>query len=353
LPHQIASSDIGNRAGAGCVAVVITTYARVEPLRLAILSALSQGSAVREVIVVDDNRDSGLSAEVARIVHSFRSRKLKYLTNTGKRGPAAARNVGINHASAEFIAFLDDDDYWLKGKLEAQLQLMHPDVVGVDCGFVEKDGNSFIRVVSGDGRTRTQNGLLQGECPSSTSLMVVRRSIALQAGLFDEDIAGFEDFEFWLRCAQFGKFANAREPLSVYHQHAGYRVSSSAERLQGLEQLIRKWRHLFRDEGEVAAFRRKWTVMQLATNSRRALGTGAHRAMIIAVAAIRVSPCDRRGWTALACSVLGARASRNFRRLRHSRYSADPVVINEMRELERSARDIQARASTQAGRDAP
>jgi hypothetical protein len=168
--------------------------------------------------------------------------------------------------------------------------------------------------------------------------------------LFDEDIAGFEDFDFWLRCAQFGKFANVRGPLGVYHQHAGYRVSSSAERLEGLEQLIRKWRHLFRNEGEVAAFRRKWTVMQLATNSRRALNTNARSAMIMAFAAIRVSPCDRRGWTALACSVLGAKASRTFRRLRHSRYRADSVVIHEMRELERSAR--QTPESARGSRDA-
>lgn len=97
------------------VSVIIPTILRKE-LAIAVQSAMAQESVKTEVIVVVD-----LPETVQR--DHLTNGADRVLFTGGGRGAGYARNLGISNAKSEFIAFLDDDDYWLPEKLFNQLSL--------------------------------------------------------------------------------------------------------------------------------------------------------------------------------------------------------------------------------------
>jgi len=305
------------------ISVVIPTFKRCTSLPAAIYSALCQGQIVNEVIVIDDNRDDLHSAQVKSIVKDLDDSRVIYLQNKGRSGGSASRNIGIKAAKSPFIAFLDDDDYWLQGKLVAQLALMISGIVGVDCGYIERDDTwGLLLEIVGDGKEKTQMEMLKGYCPTSTSLVMLRREVALRAGLFDENMASFEDFDFWLRCTSMGNFANLPEPKCVYVQHSGFRLSVAIKgRLEGLDEFIKRWGSRFNNSVEISSYRSRWRMMSFATNSRRTLSKSRIESLHYALEAIREAPLGHPGWQALLFCAMGFRAARFLSRSRNAKRS--------------------------------
>ncbi|MEO5659083.1 MAG: glycosyltransferase family A protein [Polaromonas sp.] len=302
------------------VSVVIPTFRRAEMLPGAIRSALMQGDAICEVIVVDDNRDQMHSDQVRQVVDAIGDPRLVYLRNEGESGGSASRNVGIRQARAPILAFLDDDDHWLPGKIEAQLALMAPGIVGIDCGYIERDDAwGLMLEIVGDGQRKTQSQLLAGYCPTSTSLVMLRREAALKAGLFDERIASFEDYDFWVRCAAFGDFATLAEPKCVYVQHSGYRLSVAVEaRLKGLDEFLVRWGPRIGDASTVAALQRHWRLIAYATNARRSLDTDRLESLRYAWSALCTNPRKVHGWQSLLFGLVGFKTARRLSRVRNA-----------------------------------
>jgi glycosyltransferase involved in cell wall biosynthesis len=340
LTAENDSKAVGGSEVHASVSVVIPTYRRDDTLPRAVRSALMQGPVVCEVIVVDDNREERHSAKVRRIIEEANDSRVVYLQNDGKNGGAASRNVGIRRARGSLVAFLDDDDYWLPGKITAQRALMEPGIVGVDCGYVERDDAWGLRFeVLGDGKTRSQAEMLAGYCPVSTSLVMVVREVALRVGMFDEDMTSFEDYDLWLRCASAGRFATLRQPRCVYVQHSGFRLSVALEgRLLGLERFIERWRPQLGSDADVDAFRRRWRLIAYATNARRALASSRVEALRYALTALRLAPRRRIGWQALAFAAMGFRSARGLSRARHARAGLlSNETLESMRLLEEPA----------------
>lgn len=105
------------------ISVIIPTYNRAGMIGVAISSVLQQTMAPAELIIIDD----GSCDETENVVNSYiaETRIPIIYEKQENRGPAVARNKGIERASSAFIAFLDSDDYWLKNKLELQRNNMH------------------------------------------------------------------------------------------------------------------------------------------------------------------------------------------------------------------------------------
>jgi hypothetical protein len=99
------------------VSVVIPTLNRPKLLLRAINSVLSQSHREIEVIVVVDRPDH----DTASAVQSVNDPRLRLIVNPYSSTAAGARNAGVDHATGEWIAFLDDDDEWLPNKLERQI----------------------------------------------------------------------------------------------------------------------------------------------------------------------------------------------------------------------------------------
>jgi glycosyltransferase involved in cell wall biosynthesis len=99
------------------VSVVIPTLDRPKLLLRAIDSVLRQTHREMEVIVVVDRPDP----DTVSAVQSVSDPRLRLVVNPQRSTAAGARNVGVDHATGEWIAFLDDDDEWLPNKLERQI----------------------------------------------------------------------------------------------------------------------------------------------------------------------------------------------------------------------------------------
>ena len=96
------------------VSVVIPTYNRAKDLRRCLDSLMAQDFDDFEVIVCDDGSTDN-TAEVVDDYISLLDISYSYDENFG--GPARPRNRGVNLARAEYIAFLDSDDWWASTKL--------------------------------------------------------------------------------------------------------------------------------------------------------------------------------------------------------------------------------------------
>ncbi len=107
------------------VSVIIPTYQRPELVVRAVQSVLNTDYHNLEIIVVDDNfPDNHFRKNTRENLLSLQASQLTILETPGHCGPAFARNMGLNHANGEWIAFLDDDDEWLTEKLNVQVQVL-------------------------------------------------------------------------------------------------------------------------------------------------------------------------------------------------------------------------------------
>ena len=104
------------------ISVIVPTAHRPQLLMRAVNSVLTQSMSDLEVVVVIDGPD----LETRELLSGIADRRLRFTQNPRSLGGAGARNVGIKAARGEWIAFLDDDDEWLRDKLELQLAIAGP-----------------------------------------------------------------------------------------------------------------------------------------------------------------------------------------------------------------------------------
>lgn len=196
------------------VSVIIPTYNRAGLLKRAVESVLRQTFQDFEIIIVDDaSRD-----ETQKAIKKYNDRRLIYLRHSFNKGGGAARNTGIIAAGGDFIAFLDSDDEWLPQKLEKQLQVfagLPPEYGLVYSGFWRIDGDTRwyvpgeeMRPESGSVYARLLNCNFVG-----TSVALVKKRYLAKAGLFDESLPRFQDWELWLRLAGVCHFYYLEEAL--------------------------------------------------------------------------------------------------------------------------------------------
>ena len=199
------------------LSVVIPTWNRAHIVCEAVESALQQRYREVEVIVVDDASTDN-TAEQLKSTFGARVTVLKLAV---RRGPGAARNAGALLACGEFVAFLDSDDVWLPGKLDAELRVF---AEFPDANAVVSDSQNFFEGRA-DGETRfAQNGLMKATNGRTLSIedcawlwtnstntahtcgIIVRRKVLADLGrrLFAEDLSCCEDWEFQLRLYHLG-----------------------------------------------------------------------------------------------------------------------------------------------------
>lgn len=186
------------------VSIVIPTYNCAAYVGEAILSCLADSPTDdREVIVVDD----GSTDDTPEVLARFRDDRRVRIVRQQNAGPAAARNRGIEHATGEFVAFLDADDAYHPqaiARFQAAIPRL-PATVGFAYGdYARVDGAGgppqVVSVRAPLARPRLYwQYLLPKWFPVLTSTTLVRRQAVLQAGGFNPEFTVIEDLELWTR----------------------------------------------------------------------------------------------------------------------------------------------------------
>ena len=200
----------------------------------AVDSALRQLAPEDEIVIVDDASTDATRSLVARM----RDRRIRLLDGLG-RGPSSARNIGLNAATGEYIAFLDHDDLWPAGRHAVLLQALLADV-DVDCAI----GRLRLRMER-DAIALPQLPDLEGRLAPSLSLCTAlfRRRILDEVGGFDEDMQFYEDTDYFLRLVE----CNYRVVLCdvdalIYRRHGNNATCDVLSAEDGAMQMLRRRR---------------------------------------------------------------------------------------------------------------
>jgi GalNAc5-diNAcBac-PP-undecaprenol beta-1,3-glucosyltransferase len=220
MSRHVKGADAPRTESVVRVSTVIVSYNRVELLHRAVQSALDQTVRDAEVIVVDNCSKFDIHEAMARYGDAVRA-----IRTERNLGCGPARNVGVRIATGDFVAFLDDDDYWKPNKLERQLQAIgnRPMVV---CGQETIPRQQFnVLPVS----TITQDMLRVSNLVCPPSGFLCRRDL-FEKMTFDETIGYGEDWDFMLRALDFGEIGYVAEPLLYYTVNTGGGSMTSASK---------------------------------------------------------------------------------------------------------------------------
>lgn len=202
------------------VSVVVPAYNVRSYIEDALVSLEKQSFQDFEVLIVDD----GSTDDTATIVKPFCDRDARFrLLQKANGGLSSARNYGIRHARADYVALLDGDDVYKPDKLATHVALLDssPDVGVVYSASqaIREDGRpTFIRL---SGKPIYSDPLLALLCKNFVghgSNAVFRRCIFDEVGEFDETLRSSEDIDFWLRIAatQHWRFHRVPQVLCCY-----------------------------------------------------------------------------------------------------------------------------------------
>ena len=237
------SADVSWAREVPAVSVIIPAYNAAGYISGALESVFAQTFTDFEVIVINDGSPD--TDQLEKVLETYLGR-IVYLKQVN-RGPSAARNLGIRHARGEYIAFLDSDDVWnveyLASQMkcfrkDAKLDLLYSDFLYR--GDSAKSGKSCMQMYAPKGRVTFEN-LMKREYLIFPSTTVVRKSIAVQAGLFDEDLHRSEDFDLFIRIAhRGGRIAYHRKVLAHRLIHPDSLSYEGARMLDAEEKVLRK-----------------------------------------------------------------------------------------------------------------
>lgn len=209
------------------VSVIIDTYNRAKELPTAIRNIISQTYQRLELVVVDD----GSADDTEGAVKQFTDSRITYIRNPHNMGLAASRNVGVKNAKGFYITFQDDDDLCRLEKLEEQVRFLKQSDDGIGMTYhetvnhinrLENRGDEVIIMPSRKIADSKKDGfifpaLLPWNFITGPSMMIKRECFD-KAGLFDESLFSFEDWEMTLRIVKNYRVGFMKKPLYDYYQ---------------------------------------------------------------------------------------------------------------------------------------
>lgn len=201
-PESGRGPDGATSPGRPTVSVVIPCHNAIGFVPEALDSVLGQTFPDYEIVVVNDG--SPETAALEALLRPYRSR-IRYLRQE-HRGPAAARNLGIRHAAAEYVAFLDSDDVWLPGFLAAHVRALDEDAsLDLVYGNSVLFGTHFLPTGTIRGQAEpTFENLVLRRCHVHPTCVVARRASIVAVGSFDERLTFSEDLDLWARLVYHG-----------------------------------------------------------------------------------------------------------------------------------------------------
>jgi glycosyltransferase involved in cell wall biosynthesis len=196
----------------------------------ALESILKQSYRSLQIIVVDDGSTDGTAAVMGHYAGQVR------LLRQANAGTAAARNLGLNAANGEFIAFLDADDLWHPEKLERQTARFQTRPELDYC--VAHVQNFWVPELIEEERRFRDHRISKALPGYSTGTLLVRRALFDTVGQFNPAIKHADDTEWFLRASEHGAVMELLPDVLLYrrlHQTNLSRLRASNSRDQYLQ----------------------------------------------------------------------------------------------------------------------
>ncbi len=214
------------------VSVIIPAHDAARSIAATLASVLEQTFTSWEVVVCDDASTDATS----EVVEGLREPRITLVRSPLNLGPAGARNLALERAGGELVAFLDADDRWLPRYLQAQVDAY--DRAGHDVGLVACDAHVEEAGRRLEGTYLEQfsavepldlDRVLRRNCIFVSAL--APRAVVEEVGGFAADLFGTEDHDLWIRILETGRRAVLnREILAVYRRAPGS-VSANIARM--------------------------------------------------------------------------------------------------------------------------
>jgi glycosyltransferase involved in cell wall biosynthesis len=275
------------------IGVVIPTRDRPQELRRALNAVLAQDyRGELEVVVVFD----GSNAD-----HSIERSNVRSIENTHAPGLPGARNTGILSLETELVAFCDDDDEWLPGKLDAQVRSLTEDRAdfATTAVLVSYDGRSVPRLAGTSVVTHEQLVRSRMSMLHSSTFLIARSALVQTIGLLDESIPGAqgEDWDLLLRAARLRSIVHVDRPLvRVFWTAGSYFGRRWDTKIASLRWMLERHPQLSDDRRAAA---RVYGQLAFAYAARREIG----QALSWSAKSILRSPLEPRPYLATAVAL--------------------------------------------------
>lgn len=215
-PYFYAPQD----TAATAIVSILTPFYNTSPVfHETARSVLQQSLQQWEWLIVNDGSTDPASLEILKEYRRMDPR-IRVVDHDANKGPSAARNTGFRLSACPYVLLLDSDDLLEPTAAEKWLWCLEsfPEYAFVKGYSVSFEGQRYLWKKGFHHGT----AFLESNLVGDTSL--IRKSVHLAVGGFDEDRrTGFEDWEFWLRCAAHGHWGHTfPEYLDWYRRRADH-----------------------------------------------------------------------------------------------------------------------------------
>lgn len=217
------------------VSVITPVYNAARYIEHAVESALNLAE-VGEIILVEDGSPDNALAICKKLEQQHSKVKVFQHSNGENRGAGASRNLGIEKASCDYIAFLDADDWYLPNRFEAEKKLFSSvEVDGVygATGFYDENTKELnnSKITTFDEKL-TPEALLfhyvSYKGRFTTDAITVRKSLFEKSGVFNTQLRLHQDTHLWYRLAYHGQLHPGiiDKPVAIRRVHDQNRIAA-------------------------------------------------------------------------------------------------------------------------------
>ena len=225
------------------ISVIIPSYNRAHLINEACNSVLSQTYSNIELIIVDDCSTD----KTKELVSSIKDSRVHYYCLEKNSGACIARNLGIEKATGDYIAFNDSDDRWHSDKLEKQISFLIENNADVTvCSMDVFDEDSSVKMYTFPDSKKCPEGpvnfeqLLKYNCTSTQ--MLLGKTICFKENPFDSNMPRFQDWEECLRLCKKYTLLHQDEVLVDTYQQKDSITKNPQKGVIGMQMLYEKHR---------------------------------------------------------------------------------------------------------------
>lgn len=221
------------------VTVLLPVFNASKHIQAAIKSILKQSFFDFELLVIDDGSSDGTVAAV----QMFEDKRICLIKNDANMGVARTLNRGLNMARGIYIARMDADDICHRHRLTKQIQFMEQNPsVGVAGTWVRYFGDQPPVIDRTPTGCDVVKAFLLFDNPLYHPSIIIRKSLLDQFTLrYDSTYSRSEDYELWIRAAEYFPLDNLPESLLKFRCHKGSITSTASDHMkkQACELLLR------------------------------------------------------------------------------------------------------------------